>query len=56
MRLEPLADSLSALQQRLGDGGAGGGGKMKKKKKRSRQVGAREGAKTNGSVPIMRLA
>jgi hypothetical protein len=56
MRLEPLIDSLRSLKQRLKNGGVGGSGKMKKGKKRSRQLGAREGAKTNDSTPILRLA
>lgn len=52
-QLEPLSDSLRALEKRL-RAGHSAGGKSKKKKKRSLTGG--DALQANGTAPILRLA
>jgi hypothetical protein len=55
-QLEPLADSLQALDKRLNDGSGRGNSKKKKKRSVLRSQTGEEGLRANASGPIMQLA
>ncbi len=55
LQLEPLRDSLQALEQRL-DAGGSSGTKSRRKKEKKRALTGGEKVQKNTSTPIMRLA